>query len=44
MPYKTLKDLPDNVRSVLPNHAQKIFVKAYNNAWEEYKKTTDRRG
>ena len=37
LPYKTIKDLPENVRNVLPEHAQHIYLEAYNNAWEQYK-------
>ena len=36
MPYDTLEDLPDNVRNVLPKHAQEIYQAAFNNAWDEY--------
>jgi len=36
MPYKTTKDLPDPVRAHLPLHGQEIYLKAFNNAWEEY--------
>lgn len=36
MPYKSIADLPNPVTSVLPPHAQEIFLKAFNNAWEEY--------
>lgn len=44
MPYKELAELPDNVKDVLPKHAQEIYQAAYNNAWDEYKKAEDRRG
>ena len=37
MPYKTLADLPESVRGVLPKHAQEIYFEAFNHAWEEYK-------
>ena len=43
MPYDTLEDLPDNVRNVLPKHAQEIYQAAFNNAWDEYK-PADRKG
>ncbi len=43
MPYKRLTDLPENVRSVLPKHAQEIYQAAYNKAWDEYKKAEDRK-
>jgi cation transport regulator len=36
--------LPDSVRDRLPKHAQEIYQAAYNNAWEEYKDASDRRG
>ncbi|MBI2707247.1 MAG: ChaB family protein [Proteobacteria bacterium] len=37
MPYKTISDLPDSVKNVLPSHAQDIYLAAFNHAWEEYK-------
>lgn len=43
MPYKTIAELPENVASVLPKHAQNIYKEAFNSAWEEYKKPSDRR-
>lgn len=43
MPYDTLEDLPDNVRNVLPKHAQEIYQAAFNNAWDEYKNPADRK-
>lgn len=42
MPYKDLDDLPDQVTNNLPKHAQEIYLAAYNNAWDEYKKPEDR--
>jgi len=36
MPYKTNKELPENVRNVLPVHAQDIYREAFNHAWEQY--------
>lgn len=36
MPYDSTRDLPDSVRSHLPEHAAEIFRAAFNNAWEEY--------
>lgn len=44
MAYNNLKDLPEQVRNNLPEHAQEIFLKAFNNAWEEYKESESRRG
>jgi cation transport regulator len=36
MPYASNEDLPDNVRHVLPEHAQSIYRKAFNNALTQY--------
>lgn len=44
MPYKNLSDLPESVKHVLPKHAQEIYKEAYNNAWDEYKQPSERRG
>lgn len=35
MPYSTIADLPPAVRH-LPPHAQRIFLAAFNNAWQTY--------
>jgi len=43
MPYNNKTDLPDSVRSVLPDHAQDIYKEAFNSAYEEYKDPTKRR-
>jgi len=43
MPYESTSDLPDNVRNVLPAHAQDIFKEAFNSAHEEYADPNDRR-
>lgn len=32
MPYKTKRDLPDNVQNVLPAHAQDIYKEAFDSA------------
>lgn len=32
MPYKTKRELPDNVQNVLPAHAQDIYKEAFNSA------------
>ena len=37
MPYETNQDLPESVGKHLPEHAQSIFRKAFNNAFEEYR-------
>ena len=44
MPYKTDTELPDSVRHVLPTHAQDIYRKAFNSAWDEYTDSSKRRG
>lgn len=44
MPYKTNKDLPENVIQVLPAHAQDIYREAFNHAWQEYASPEERRG
>ena len=36
MPYKTNAELPERVKSHLPEHAQDIFRAAFNNALEQY--------
>jgi len=44
MPYKMISELPQPVKNVLPLHAQEIYLKAFNHAWEEYKSPGKRRG
>ena len=44
MPYDQRSELPDSVRKVLPEHAQEIYQKAFNSAWDDYKNPDDRRG
>ncbi|MBW2636982.1 MAG: ChaB family protein, partial [Deltaproteobacteria bacterium] len=34
MPYKSISDLPEPVRKALPKHAQEIYLKAFNAAYE----------
>ena len=36
MPYSKKSDLPENVRKILPNHAEDIYKKTFNNALKEY--------
>ena len=38
LPYKTIKDLPENVRNVLPEHAQHISPVAWAAVKKEYRK------
>ncbi len=44
MPYPGNRYLPDTVRRALPEHAQDIYRKAFNSAWDEYEDPDDRRG
>ena len=43
MPFEAVKQLPVTIRDTLPDQAQEIYRKAYNQAWEEYDKE-DHRG
>lgn len=43
MPYKSNEELPENVRNVLPAHAQDIYREAFNSAYDEYKDPGERR-
>ncbi|OJX48179.1 MAG: cation transport regulator ChaB [Chloroflexi bacterium 44-23] len=43
MPYKSISQLPESVKNVLPKHAQEIYKEAYNSAWEEYDLPEERR-
>lgn len=44
MPYDKISELPDSVRDNLPQHAQEIYMKAFNSAWDQYDKPEERRG
>ena len=44
MPYDTRSQLPDSVKNNLPKHGQEIYKEAYNNAWDEYADSEDRKG
>jgi cation transport regulator len=44
MPYHSVNDLPASVRDNLPKHAREVYLAAFNNDWEEYKDTEDRKG
>ena len=43
MPYKSLVDLPDNVKNVLPKHGEEIYHAAFNSAYEQYADPKKRR-
>ena len=36
MPYKSISDLPDTLRKILPHHAQEIYFEAFNHSWNSY--------
>ena len=36
MPYGSTVDLPESVRSHLPQHAQEIYLAAFNRAWQQH--------
>jgi len=42
MPYASLRTLPVAVRRALPRHACEIYLKSFNNAWQEYARRADR--
>lgn len=44
MPYRTINDLPESVRDNVPEHAQEIYLAAFNSAWEQYDQPSERRG
>ncbi len=44
MPYRTIADLPESVRDNVPQHAQEIYLAAFNSAWEQYDQPSERRG
>ena len=37
MPYAGIEQLPAQVRDHLPVHAQRIYMEAFNSAWERYR-------
>jgi cation transport regulator len=44
MPFNTVDELPCELRRDLPRHAQELYVKAYNDAWEKYEDPNRRLG
>ncbi|MCF7861315.1 ChaB family protein [Candidatus Woesearchaeota archaeon] len=36
MPYSKNSELPEQVKGNLPKHAQDIFRKTFNSAWDQY--------
>lgn len=43
MLYKTNIDLPEQIKNILPEHAQDIYRAAFNHAWNEYEDPNKRR-
>ena len=44
MPYRSINELPESVRNVLPEHAQDIYKEAFNSAYDQYDTPEERRG
>lgn len=44
MPYDDRTELPEQVKGSLPVHAQRIYQKAFNSAFEQYQDPQDRYG
>jgi cation transport regulator len=44
MPYKSINELAESVRNVLPKHAQEIYKEAFNSAYDQYDQPSERRG
>lgn len=44
MPYDSISELPASVREHLPARAQHLYLRVFNNAWQEYADPRRRRG
>ncbi|WYM88844.1 ChaB family protein [Methanolobus sp. WCC5] len=44
LPYRSINELPSNVKDNLPKHAREIYKEAFNNAWDQYADPEERRG
>jgi cation transport regulator len=44
VPYKSINELPESVRNVLPEHALNVYKEAFNSAYDEYAKPSERHG
>lgn len=44
MPYHTKDQLPAALKSKLPDHAQDIYMRTFNAAWDEYGAISKSRG
>ena len=40
MPYKSIEELPEKIRKVLPKKAQELFLRVFNKAYEKYDEAT----
>jgi cation transport regulator len=40
MKYENISDLPGTIRDILPEDAQKLYLDAYNRAWDQYDEKT----
>ncbi|QQS44201.1 ChaB family protein [Candidatus Roizmanbacteria bacterium] len=43
MPYQQRSDLPERVADTLPKHGQEIYKEAFNSAWDQYDKPSERK-
>ncbi|WP_308367103.1 MULTISPECIES: ChaB family protein [unclassified Microbulbifer] len=41
MPYRSVNELPKNVKNPLPKHAQEIYKEAFNSAEQQHKDKSD---
>ncbi|MGL6160904.1 ChaB family protein [Microbulbifer sp.] len=41
MPYRSVNELPKNVKNPLPKHAQEIYKEAFNSAEKQHKDKSD---
>lgn len=44
MPFDRVEQLPESVRHSLPQHAQEIYLSAFNSAWKNYRDPEQRQG
>lgn len=42
MPFNKSTDLPDDLKNILPEHAQHIYTEAFNSAYEQYDEPEER--
>ena len=44
MVYSNRSELPEQIKKILPNTAQEIYMKTYNSAYEQYRDPKKRKG